>query len=132
MKTETGWKPMPLSLKILFVLFIIWMLGSVMGLPIRYADGIPFFGSYIYGAVAAVIVVTLDIIGPVAFLWGLLKRKSWAPNVALSYMGIFILNSVCAFFTVKDQLGAMPIIMPALFNVAFLAIIFRSKSYFNK
>jgi len=107
---QTGWKPIPLSLKILSVLFVLWIIGSVMNISARYELGLPFFGMWVTGIIASVIVLLLDIVGPIAFLFGLWNRKSWALPVAYTYMGIFILNSAVALFTVREQLGLMPIL----------------------
>jgi hypothetical protein len=126
---ETGWKPIPLSLKVLFVVFVLWIVGSVFALPGRYELGLPFFGVFVYGVIASLIVLVLDILAPSTFLFALWKRKAWGPTFAFSYIGIFIINSIVAIFTVREQLGFMPIFMPLLFNVAFLAVIYKEKDY---
>jgi hypothetical protein len=131
MPKETGWKPIPLSLKVLFVLFVLWIVGSVMAISSRYELGLPFFGMFVYGVIACFIVLLLDIVGPLAFLFALWKRESWGPKVAYIYMGIFIINSIVAIFTVRNQLGFMPIFMPLLFNVAFVAVIYKERNYFE-
>jgi len=130
MKEQTGWKPIPLSLKILFVVFVLWSIGSLFAIPTRYELGLPFFGVFVYGIVASLIVLLLDVVAPITFLFALWNRKSWATSFALSYIGFFILNSGIAFFTVREQLGLMPILIPLLVNVVFFIIIYRSRSYF--
>jgi hypothetical protein len=131
MTKQNGWKPIPLSLKILFGLLVLWTVGSVMGISTRFEQGLPFFGMFVYGMTASLIVLILDIIGPIAFLYGLWTRKRWAVPVAITYMGIFILNSVVALFTVREQLGLLPILIPALFNVGFIIVLYTKKGYFR-
>ena len=131
MEKEKGWKPIPLSLKILFIIFILWIIGSIFAIKGRYDLGLPFFGIFVYGIVASFIVLILDIIGPILFLIGLWNKKTWAPIVALTYISIFILNSLVAIFTIRDELGFIPILIPLLFNVVFLIIIYSNKKYFN-
>jgi hypothetical protein len=131
MKAEKGWRSIPLSLKILFAVLVLWVMGSVFAIPMRSELGLPFFGLYFYGIVAGLIVFLLDIVAPITFLFALLNRKTWSVPFAFSYMGIFILNSVVAFFTIKEQLGAIPIIMPALFNIIFLIVIYTNRNYFK-
>jgi len=131
MEKQTGWKPIPLSLKVLFVFLVLWAIGTVFALPMRFESGIPFFGLWLSGIIAGIIVLLLDIVGPITFLFGLWKRKSWAPKVAIIYMSIFILNSVVALFTVREQLGLMPILMPAFITLIFLIVIYQSRSYFK-
>jgi len=131
MLKEKGWKPIPLSLKILSVFLALWVLGSFMALPGRYELGLPFFGVWVSGLFASLIVLVLDIVGPITFLFGLWSRKSWAVPVAFTYIGIFVLNSLVALFTVREQLGLMSILIPSLVNIIFLTVIYMKRSYFK-
>ena len=129
---EKGWKPIPLPLKILFVVFILWLVGSVMNLPNLFENGLPLFGKFVYGMTAALIVLLLDIIGPVTFLFALWNRKSWAPIWAFAYIGIFILNSMVALFTVREELGLPQLLVPTIASFIFLAVIFWKRNYFKQ
>jgi len=131
-ETEQGWKPIPLSLKVLFGIFIFWTIGSLLGISGCYESGLPFFGVYVHGIIAGVIVVLLDIVAPLTFLFALWNRKSWAPTFALTYISIFILNGVVAFFTFREQLGLIQILIPTIINIIFLGIIYRSRNYFSQ
>jgi len=131
MKKEMGWKPIPLSLKILFVLFILWSIGAVLNLPNLYESGLPLLGVFVYGVVASVVAILLDIVGPMAFLYALWNRKSWAPKWALSYIGFFILNSIVALLTVREELGLMQILVPTIASVIFFAVIYWKRGYFK-
>ena len=131
MGIEKGWKPIPLSLKILFVVFILWSIGSVLNIPNLYESGIPFFGLFVYGFIASLIAILLDIVGPMTFLFALWYRKSWAAYWAFSYIGIFTLNSVVAFFTVREQLGLVQILIPLIANVIFFTVIYKNRNYFK-
>lgn len=126
-----GWKPIPLSLKILFVVFILWSVGSVLNAPNLYESGLPLFGVFVYGATAILVVLLLDIVGPMTFLYALWNRKSWATVWALSYISVFILNSAVAFFTVREQLGLMQILIPTVASVIFFIVIYKKRSYFK-
>lgn len=127
---DKGWKPIPLPLKILFVVFILWLVGSVMNLPNLIENGLPLFGNFVYGMSAALIVLLLDIIGPVIFLFALWNRKSWAVKWAFAYIGIFILNNTVALFTVSAELGLPQILVPTIAGLIFLAVIFWKRNYF--
>ena len=131
MGLEKGWKPIPLSLKILFVVFILWTIGSVMNISGRYESGLPFFGVFVYGNVASLIVLLLDVVAPITFLFALWNRKSWAVSFALSYIAVFIFNGIVAFFTVREQLGIPQILIPSIVNVIFFIVIYKTRSYFN-
>jgi hypothetical protein len=132
MKKQTGWKPIPLSLKILFIVFILWSIGSVLNMTNLYESGAPFFGVFVYGIFAITIALLLDIVGPMTFLYALWKRKSWATVWAYSYISIFILNSIVALFTVREQLGLPQILVPMIASLIFFITIYLSKSYFIK
>jgi len=131
-KKEIGWKPIPLPLKILFVVFILWLVGSVMNLPNLLENGLPLFGNFVYGMTAALIVLLLDIIGPATFLFALWNRKSWAAKWAFAYIGIFILNNTVALFTVREELGLPQILVPTITSLIFLAVIFWKRNYFKQ
>jgi len=131
MKKEKGWKPIPLSLKILFVVFILWSIGTVLNLSNLYQSGLPLLGIFTYGIVASLIAILLDIVGPMTFLYALWNRKSWAPKWALSYIGFFILNSIVALFTVREELGLVQILVPTIASVIFFAVIYWKRGYFK-
>jgi hypothetical protein len=128
---EKGWKPIPPSLKVLFVVFVLWSIGSLFAIPNRYESGLPFLGVFVYGIVASLIVLLLDFVAPITFLFALWNRKSWAATFALSYIAVFILNSIVAIFTVREQLGLMPILIPLVANIIFLTVIYKSRNYFK-
>lgn len=131
-KKEKGWKPIPLPLKILFVVFVLWSVGSVMNLPNLFENGLPLFGVFVYGITTALIVLLLDIIGPMTFLFALWNRKSWAAKWAFSYIGIFILNSAVSLFTVREELGLPQILVPTMVSIIFFVVIYWKRNYFEQ
>lgn len=128
---EKGWRPIPFSLKILFVVFVLWAIGSVFAISERSESGLPFFGVFVYGNVAGLIVLLLDVAAPITFLFALWNRISWAASFALSYIAVFILNGVVAFFTVREQLGIPQILIPSIVNIIFFIVIYKTRSYFK-
>ena len=131
MGKETGWKPIPLSLKILFVVFVLWTIGSILAISTRYELGLPFLGVFVHGIVAVLIVLLLDIVAPMIFLFALWNRKSWAASFALSYIAFFIINSTIAFFAFMKQLGIMQILIPTIANIIFFIVIYKTRNYFK-
>ena len=129
---EKCWKPIPLPLKILFVVFILWLVGSVINFTNLSENGLPLFGNFVYGITAALVVLVLDIVGPVTFLFALWNRKSWAAKWAFVYIGIFILNSTVALFTVREELGLPQLLVPTLASLIFLVVIFWKREYFKQ
>jgi len=131
MVKDTGWKPIPLSLKIVFVLSILWVIGSFFAIQQRYELGVPLLGTFVYGISAVLIVLLLDIIGPLSLLYAVWNRKAWGPKVASSYMGFFIINSLVSFVSVGDKLGGPAILVPAVVDAILLLITYNKRSYFN-
>ena len=129
-KSAKGWRPIPLALKILSVVLVLWSAGSVVNLPNLMANGAPFFGAVAHGPAALLMVLVFDIAGPLGFLYGLWARRPWAPKWALAYMGVFILNGVVAFSTAADAYGAPQILVPTLASAVFLAVIQWQRGYF--
>lgn len=113
------------------MVFILWSIGAILNMPNQYKSGLPFFGIYVYGIVACLIVLFLDIIGPITFLFALWNRKPWAPLWAFFYIGLFILNSIVAFFTVREQLGPVQILVPTVVSLIFVIVIYTKRSYFK-
>jgi hypothetical protein len=129
MAKETGWKPIPLPLKIVSFFLILWILGSLLAISGRYQEGLPLLGVWVSGLLAATVVLLLDIIGPLAFLYALWNRKSWGLPIAYGYLGIFVINHIVALFIFKEQLGLMPILIPSLVNLVFLIVIYKKRDY---
>jgi len=128
---DTGWKPIPLPLKILSVVFILWIVGAVMNLPNLMENGLPLFGNFIYGLSAASVALLLDFLGPMIFLFALWNRKTWAVIWASAYIGFFVLNNTVALFTVRAELGLPQILVPTLVSLTFIAVIFWKRDYFK-
>lgn len=128
---QTGWRPMPLALKVLFCVMLLWSLGSVMNLPNLMANGLPLFGVFVSGIAAFLLVLLLDLIGPLVFLVGLWTRKPWAPSWAFTYIGVFVVNALVALVTVREQLGLMQILIPLSASLIFAAVIYWKRDYFD-
>lgn len=128
---QTGWRPMPLALKVLFCVMLFWSLGSVMNLPNLMANGLPLFGMFVSGIAAFLVVLLLDLIGPLVFLVGLWTRKPWAPSWAFTYIGVFVVNALVALVTAREQLGLMQILIPLSASLIFAAVIYWKRDYFD-
>ncbi|MCK0104485.1 hypothetical protein [Pseudohalocynthiibacter sp. F2068] len=128
---RTGWKPIPLALKILSVVMVVWALGSAMNLPNLMENGLPVLGIFVFGIGAFLVVLFLDFIGPAIFFYALWNGKPWGVKWAFFYIGLFILNGIVALLTVSDRLGLAQILVPNLVSLLFLAVIFWKRSYFT-
>ena len=131
-KELKGWNPIPLPLKILSVVLVLWSVGAVVNLPRLMESGLPLLGIFVYGTSSLFVVLLLDIIGPLTFLFALWNRKSWAAKWAFAYIGIFILNGAAALATVREQLGLPQILVPTVASFIFLAVIYWKRDYFSE
>lgn len=127
---QTGWKPIPLSLKILSVVMVFWAIGSLMNLSNLKENGLPLLGTFVFGFGAFLVVLFLDIIGPGIFLYGLWNRKSWGVKWAFFYIGLFIINGIVALLTLSHELGLAQILVPNFVSMVFLFVIFWNRTYF--
>ena len=121
-----------MPLKILFVVLILWYVGAVVNLPNLYENGAPLFGNFVYGISAALMVLFFDLIGQVVFLFALWNRKSWAAKWAFADIGLFILNSTVALFTVREELGLPQLLVPTIASLIFLVVVFWKRNYFKQ
>jgi len=127
---QMGWKPIPLALKVLLVVMVLWAIGSAMNLPILMEHGLPVMGTFVHGIGAFLVVLFLDFIGPLVFIYALWNRKSWGVKWASFYIGLFVINGIFALLTVSNQLGFAQILVPNFASLVFLAVIFWKRSYF--
>ena len=125
-----GWKPLPLSLKILSVILFLWAAMSIVVLVTSPERKIAFFGLMLKGTSSAIVIVLLDFISPLLFLYAMGKKLKWGANFGMLYNGIFILNSIVALFTFKEVFGNA-IYFPLIASVIFFCIIFKERHYFS-
>ena len=125
-----GWKPLPLSLKILSIVLFLWAVMSIAVLVTSPEREIAFFGLLLKGAPSAVVIVLLDFISPLVFLYAMWKKLKWGANFGMLYNGIFILNSIVALFTFKEVFGNA-IYFPLIVSMIFFSVIFKERKYFS-
>ena len=85
-----GWNSLPLPLKILSVVLFLWAVMSIAVLVMMPERRIAFFGFMLTGTSAAIVVLLLDFISPLLFLYAMWKKLKWGANYGMFYNGIFI------------------------------------------
>lgn len=126
----TGWKRLPLSLKILCVVLLLWVAMSIAVLVTMPEREIAFFGSLLTGNAGTIVVLLLDVISPLVFLYATWKRLKWGANFGMLYNGIFISNNIVALFIFHAVFGNA-IYFPLIASTAFFLIIFKERKYFS-
>jgi len=120
---------MPKLLKVLSVLLILWVAMTIavsLSMPERE---IAFFGMILTGSPATTVVVVLDILCPLIFVYAALKKISWGAVFGLAYNGIFFLNCLLSLLLFMEIFGNA-IYFPLIASAIFIAIIFKERKYF--
>lgn len=151
MAKEKGWKPLPTSLKILFVLTLISLPFSLIGLSPIAKTGYPLLGFQIFGA-GAIMLYILSLVAVIIFLMGLWNRYRWTAKYGLAYYGFFLLNGLSGMINIpkqiEQQLSQIPTALPGVKEgmyagiiisilisisvaIIFMAIIYKKRDYFK-
>ncbi len=139
MESKSGFKSLPLSMKIFFIIMTVLTLLSFLYLE---KNSIFIIGFVLRGVLAKIAIALVNIFVPTILLIAMLKRYSWTAKYATFYFGFLILNSVIGIISytliMPDGLfkylwssiaiGASPNI--AL--IIFLIIFWRGRNYFTK
>ncbi len=129
---EKGWKPIPLSLKILAGVFIFWSVMTLFTIKIAYDIGYPLLGIMFNGVIGLIIAFLLVFLAPLIFVYALWNRFGWGLIFALSYIGFFIINNIIALILLQKQIGLIQILFPLIANIIFFIVIYRKRGYFKK
>jgi hypothetical protein len=86
-----GWNPLPLSLKIFFIILSLGVISSIFSIGKNWYF---LLGFIITGFVSKIILFLLNIAAPIMLLIAMWKRYSWTKRYAFVYLGFFILNNI--------------------------------------
>jgi hypothetical protein len=92
---------------------------------------IVFFGVFLSGKESMIIVLLLDCISPLVFIFSAWKKLKWGANFGMIYNGVFILNNVVALFLFRDVFGN-GIYFPLILSTIFFYIIYINRKYFSE
>ena len=124
-----NWKPLPILLKILFVVLLLWVMMTIavsFSMPDRQ---IAFYGMLLKGLPATIVVLLLDIIAPIVFLYAMWNKFKWGALFGMLYNGIFIINCLIALILFKEVFGD-GIYFPLIASIIFFSVIFKERRYF--
>jgi hypothetical protein len=153
MGKEKGFKPLPSMLRLLFYFVLFQLLFSILYLALDLKFYYPLFGFPIYGLFAFIIICIVNVGGPVALLFALLRRYKWTWRFGIGYFAIHILNPLMGVIALNDTVNYLSSrfpsffsgtsgidhafvllfsVMIALIHLVFLIIIYRNRSYFTR
>jgi hypothetical protein len=125
-----NWTSLPILLKGLSIVLLLWVMMTI-AVSIKMPEReIAFFGLLLKGASATAVVLLLDIISPLIFLYSMWKKLKWGAIFGMIYNGIFILNSIIALFIFKEVFGNA-IYFPLVASIIFFSAIFKERKYFS-
>ena len=155
---ETGWNPLPTSLKVITIFLGIGILSSVYSLFSGSSFGYSLLGFYISGITGLLLIILINILGVLLFLRGIWKRNSWTWKYGISMFSFFIVNGLLSVRTIPQIIKAIniipsqqgipletvPLIEPLLtvgitiglivgtiINIIFLILLYKKRSYFE-
>lgn len=153
---DKGWKPMPVILKIIWILLIVEAFFAILNIASVYNTGFEFMGFSMYGMIALDIFFVSKIALPIVIIIGMHQRYGWIWIVALCYYLLFVVNGFATIAIIGEiqnkMLEQMPeipegiseemyyqiihwaliisLIMGSLFNMAIMIILFVKRKYF--
>jgi len=154
---EKGWKPMPVILKIIWILLIIQTFFAVLSIASYYNLGFEFMGYILYGMGAINVFFFAKIALPVILIIGIHQRYTWIWMAAILYYLVFAINGFACIplagemqSKIMEQMPGVPegitedmylqmvrwiiilsLVTASLFNVAVMILIFIKRKYFT-
>ena len=153
---DKGWKPMPVILKIIWILLIVETFFAVLTVASIYGIGFEFMGFSLAGMVALDVFFVAKIALPIVLIIGMHQRYGWIWIVALAYYLLFAVNGFASITNIGElqnkileQMPEIPegiteemylqiihwtlitsLVMGSLFNIAVMILIFIKRKYF--
>jgi hypothetical protein len=154
---EKGWKPMPVILKIVWIILIVNAFFSLLALGGIYSNGFDFMGFPLYGLYAINVLFLTKIVLPVVIIVGMHQRYRWVWIVAAGYYLMFAINGFASIDLVEEtkikifeQMPEIPegvteelyyqminwvlvlsFILSALFDLTLMIFILIKRKYFS-
>ncbi len=151
-----GWKPMPVILKIIWILLIVEAFFAILTIASVYGNGFDFMGFSLYGMLALDIFFVAKIALPVVLIIGMHQRYGWIWIVAVAYYFLFAVNGFASISNlgemqnkILEQMPEIPegiteemyyriiqwaliisMVMGSLFNIAIVILVFIKRKYF--
>ena len=158
MQMETGWKPMPVIIKIFWIIMIVDAFFAIFSIFSVYSAGFDLVGIPFYGLPAVNIVFFLNLVLPILLIIGIYKRYRFVWIAIAVYFVFVAVNSLMTIPLIdtkiaqfaegmSDTIGQMgealfyqtmhlailfSLILSAGFNLAITIIFLVKRNYFMK
>jgi hypothetical protein len=112
-----GWKPLPVILKIIFVILTFRVFNSFFSLSFSFEQGFDFFGFTFYGLYAVNVFTVFKILVPIIILFEMFQRNSYTWIVAAIYFFLFSISTLLSLMNMTDMVERIMEQMPEMFQV---------------
>jgi hypothetical protein len=150
---ENGWKPMPVVLKVIFVLEAIGLFLSCVSVTSSYQVGFDYFGQHLEGITAVNIFFLTNIVLPVTLLVGFWMRQKWGFLFGALYFFYCSISTLFGYLNidkaiavVKTQMTPNPLVTDEMFyasaiigiligfsfNIACMILIIVKRKFFTE
>jgi hypothetical protein len=99
---EKGWKPMPVILKIIWIILIVNTFFAVLAIAGVYSNGFDFLGIPMYGMYAINVFFLVKIVLPVVLIVGMHQRYRWIWMIAAGYYFLFAINAALSIMLIEE------------------------------
>jgi hypothetical protein len=153
---EKGWKPMPVIIKIIWILLLVEAFFAILSVSAAYSNGFEFMGFSLYGMIAVNVFFFAKIAIPIVLIIGMHQRYAWIWVAAIIYYLVFAINGFANIplagemqNKVMAQMPDVPegmtedmyyltvhsaiiffLVTASLFNVAVMILTFIKRKYF--
>ena len=153
---ETGWKPMPVIIKIVWIIMIVGASLSLFTLIGVYSQGTDLVGITFYGLTAVNLVFVINLLLPVLLIVGIYKRFKFIWAAVVVYFILIAVDALFSiplidnkvmmlaeqqsdsieelgeemFFTIGRAVMLFMIVMGTAFNIAIAIIFYIKRKYF--
>ena len=153
---ETGWKPMPVIIKIVWIIMIVGASLSLFTLISAYSQGTDLVGIAFYGLTAVNLVFVINLLLPVLLIVGIYKRFKFIWAAVVVYFVLIAVDALFSiplidnkvmllaeqqsdsieelgeemFFTIGRAVMLFMIVMGTAFNIAIAIIFYIKRKYF--
>jgi hypothetical protein len=151
-----GWKPMPVILKIIWIILIVETFFSLPALLTVYNEGFNFMSFSLFGMFAVDVLFILKIAMPIVLIIGMHQRYGWVWIYGLLFYLIISVNGLASIANVGEltnkfleQMPDIPegiteemyysiirwalitsLVTGSLFNIAIMVLIYIKRKYF--
>jgi|WetSurMetagenome_2_1015567.scaffolds.fasta_scaffold178867_2 drug/metabolite transporter (DMT)-like permease len=115
MEHQHGWKPMPVLLKIIWILLLIGAFFALFSVFTAPKSGYQFFGTTVYGLWAANSMFIVNILIPVILLIAMFKRYKWTWILGMIVYAFMIINEGFTFMDIDNTVNQLMVSFPEEF-----------------